>query len=149
MLPVSPSGRGNSPRLAALLPLGKRNFDPIRSTIRALIQHDLGLPWGNFGSNCVKVLLAEATIVVFEHTPGGERELWERIGPTVVLKRERLPQGDLQWEKGSSAPSVRIRIQRWSFSLSSLFLNWFLLFFFFFCSFEELVLLTSAGTGSY
>lgn len=78
MLSGSPSGKGNSPRLAALLLFGKWNFDLLKSTVKALIQRDLGLPWGNFGSNCVKVLLAEAIPELFEYIPGGEQAvLWK------------------------------------------------------------------------
>lgn len=78
MLPGSPPGRKNSARLAALLPSGKWNFDPAKSTIKTLIQYDIDLPWGNFGSSCVKMLVAEAILELFEHIPGGRQAaLWK------------------------------------------------------------------------
>lgn len=115
MLPGSPSGRLNSPRLAALLPSGKWNFDPAKSTVKTLIQYDLDLPWGNFGSSCVKVLLAEAILELFEHIPEGREAAFWKSWSIVILKGERLPQSSVEWEKGSSSAGAQIRIQKCSF----------------------------------
>lgn len=73
----SPPGKGNSPTLATLLPIGKGNLGSIKSTVRTFIQNDLGVPWGGFGSNCVKVLLAEAILELYGCSPRGEKAaLW-------------------------------------------------------------------------
>lgn len=119
-------------KIGALLPFGKWKFDPVKSTIRTLNQHDLSLPWGNFGSNCVKVLLAEAILELFEYNPGGEQaalwKYWSNSHP------ERGATTAERHTMGKEKRSVRIRIQRWSFFFLSFFffLTWFLLSFFFF-----------------
>lgn len=118
-------------KIGALLPFGKWKFDPVKSTIRTLNQHDLSLPWGNFGSNCVKVLLAEAILELFEYNPGGEQaalwKYWSNSHP------ERGATTAERHTMGKEKRSVRIRIQRWSFFFLSFFffLTWFLLSFFF------------------
>lgn len=149
MLSGSPCRRGNSPTLAALLPFGMWDLDPVKSTIRTLIQHDLGLPWGNFGLNCVKTLLAEAILELFEHIPGGDQVALRKNWSNSHSERGATTAEQRAVGKGSTSPSAWIRIQRWSFSFIffSFWTSCFL--FFFFPSFEELVLLTSAGTDSY
>lgn len=119
MVPGSPSGRQNSPRLAALLPSGKWNFDPAKSTVKTLIQYD----WEAILAPAVwKCFWLKQPLSCLSISPEGGRRLCERVGQTVILKGEWLPQSSREWEKGSSSPSVQIRIQKCSsFSLSFVF----------------------------
>lgn len=126
------------------------NFDPAKSTVRTLIQHDLGLPWCNFGSNCVKVLLAEAILELFEYIPGGERAALWKNWSNSRSERGATTAKQRTMGKGKHIAQCVNQNAKMVFFLSLLSLFFFKLVssFFFFCSFEELVLLTSAGTDS-
>lgn len=55
--------------------LGSEILTPVKapSELSSNMIYDLDLPWGNFGSSCVKVLLAEAILELLEPIPGGRQ----------------------------------------------------------------------------
>lgn len=142
MLSGSPSGRGNSPRLAALLPFGKWNFDLAKSTVRTLIQCDLGLPWGNLAQTACKCFWLEQSLSCLRIFLKGSRWDCERIGHSESNYHRVGYYGKREVHRPVYESEFKHSIFFFLF-----FFPWFLLA----CllSFEELVLLTSAGTDSH